>query len=62
MEVEINDRCVAHLEEGEPLRSLELSEAEIDTLQGIQMLSMKPLITLYNLSEDAWEDPAFVQA
>jgi len=61
MEVEINDRCVAHLEEGEPLRSLELSEAEMDTLQGIQMLSMKPLITLYNLSEEAWEDPGFAE-
>jgi len=56
LEVDVNDRCVAHLEEGEPLRTLELSEAEAATLTGIQLLSIKPLIRLYNLSEEAWED------
>lgn len=57
-DVEVNERCVAHLEAGRPLRTLGLDEAELATLTGIQLLSLKPLITLYNLSEEAWEDPA----
>jgi len=56
-EVEVNDRCVAHLYEGQPLRSLGLDEDELATLQNIQLLSGKPLITLFNLSEEAWSDP-----
>jgi len=60
-EVDVNDRCVEHLEEGEPLRTLGLTEAEVATLGGIQLLSIKPLIRLYNLSEEAWEDEAFAK-
>jgi len=54
-EVGVNDRCVAHLEEGHPLRTLDLSDEEIATLVGIQLLSLTPLITLYNHSEETWE-------
>lgn len=56
-EVDVNARCVAHLEEGLALRTLELTDEEVSTLTGIQLLSRAPLIVLYNLSEDAWEDP-----
>ncbi|PID37923.1 MAG: redox-regulated ATPase YchF [Proteobacteria bacterium] len=56
-EVDVNQRCQAHLEDGKPLRSLALSEDDLATLGGIQLLSLKPLITLYNLSEDGWADP-----
>ncbi len=56
MEVDVNDRCVAHLEDGEPLRTLDLSEAHTASLTGIQLLSLKPLIRLYNLSEEAWDE------
>ncbi len=55
-EVGVNSRCVAWLEEGRPLRDLPLSEEELATLQGIQLLSQRPLITLYNLGESEWED------
>jgi len=58
--VEVNDRCLAHLEGGSPLRTLALAEDERATLQGLQLLSAKPLITLYNLSEEAWEDDGLV--
>lgn len=52
-------RCQAHLEAGEPLRTLALHEDELTALgPGIQLLSMTPIITLYNLSEAAWSDPA----
>jgi hypothetical protein len=56
LEVEVNTMCVEHLEEGEPLRSLGLSDDQRKTLTGIQLLSSKPLITLYNFSEDNWEE------
>lgn len=56
-EVEVTERCMACLSEGLPLRSLKLDEAELKTLTGVQLLSLTPLITLYNLSEEAWADP-----
>lgn len=55
LEVTVNQRCVDQLEEGLPLRGLQLNEQELATLGGIQLLSMRPLITLYNLSEASWE-------
>ncbi|MDI1450093.1 DUF933 domain-containing protein [Polyangium sp. 6x1] len=58
-EVEVNTKMIEHLEKSEPLRTLDLSEEELRALgPGIQLLSMQPLITLYNLSEEAWNDPA----
>jgi GTP-binding protein YchF len=58
-EVDANKRCLDHVEKGEPLRTLDLAEEELRALgPGIQLLSMSPLITLYNLSEAAWADPA----
>jgi GTP-binding protein YchF len=57
-EVDVNKKCIDHLEKGEALRTLGLSEDEIKALgAGIQLLSLTPLITLYNLSEQAWADP-----
>jgi hypothetical protein len=58
-EVDVNKKCLDHLEKGEPLRTLNLAEEEQRALgPGIQLLSATPLITLYNLSEEAWADPA----
>jgi GTP-binding protein YchF len=57
-EVDVTKKCIDHLETGEPLRTLDLAEEEIKALgPGIQLLSMTPLVTLYNLSEQAWADP-----
>src|SRR5262245_8667644 len=57
-EVDVTVRCVAHLEKGEALRTLALSEEEKKALgPGMQLLSAYPLITLYNLSEQAWASP-----
>ncbi len=55
-EVDVNALCVEHLENGEALRSLGLTEAQEATLTGIQLLSLTPVITLYNLSEEEWAD------
>ncbi len=59
LEVEVNQRCLTQLEEGLPLRGLELSDEERATLSGIQLLSLRPLITVYNLSEESWDAGAF---
>lgn len=57
LEVDVTNKCVAHLEGGAALRTLALTEDEIKALgPGIQLLSLTPLITLYNLSEEAWAD------
>ena len=55
-EREVNDRCVAFLEDGRPLRDLQLEPDHLATLTGIQLLSMKPLITVYNHGEAEWEE------
>jgi GTP-binding protein YchF len=61
-ELDLSRRCLEHLERGEPLRTLALSEDDRLAMgPGIQLLSMTPLITLYNLSEQAWADPAFAK-
>jgi ribosome-binding ATPase YchF (GTP1/OBG family) len=58
-EVDVTKKCIDHLEKSEPLRTLALAEEEIKALgPGVQLVSMTPLITLYNLSEQAWGDPA----
>lgn len=59
LELEVSEKCLAHLEGGEPLRSLDLADTEIEALTAVQLLSMTPLLTLYNLSEEAWEDAQY---
>ncbi|NOY27295.1 MAG: redox-regulated ATPase YchF [Oligoflexia bacterium] len=50
--VDVNSRCQAWLEDGKPLRELGLDREQLVTLQGIQLLSLTPLLTVYNLAED----------
>ena len=58
-EMDATKKCLDHVETGEPLRTLVLTEEEQKALgPGIQLLSQTPLITLYNFSEAAWSDPA----
>jgi ribosome-binding ATPase len=58
-ELDATKKCLDHVETGEPLRTLALAEEEQKALgPGIQLLSQTPIITLYNLSEAAWSDPA----
>lgn len=61
LEVSVNEKCLAHLEEGKALRDLELSEDELATFVGIQLLSIKPLITVFNLSEDNWSNEQYAE-
>lgn len=47
------ERCLEHLEQGKPLSSLALDEANGRAMRGFQFLSLKPLMTVVNCSEDA---------
>jgi GTP-binding protein YchF len=44
--------CRAALEEGRPLRALELAGDDLKRLRGFQFLSAKPLLIVINLGED----------
>jgi GTP-binding protein YchF len=50
-EQEILQRCRAALEDGRPLRALELAGEEAKRLRGFQFLSAKPLLLVLNLDE-----------
>jgi hypothetical protein len=50
-EQEILQRCRTALEEGRPLRALELAGDEAKRLRGFQFLSAKPLLLVLNLDE-----------
>jgi ribosome-binding ATPase len=44
-------RCKAALEDGRPLRALELTGEDLKRLRGFQLLSAKPLLLVINLDE-----------
>jgi GTP-binding protein YchF len=50
-ERDLVQRCRTALEEGKPLRALELSGADLKLLRGFQFLSAKPLLLVINLDE-----------
>lgn len=52
VEVAFLKRLLAHLESGQPARSIERSEAEDEILGTIELLSRKPVIYACNMSED----------
>ncbi len=51
-EYELLVRCKALLEEGTPLRQLDLSTEEEKRIRGFQFLSQKPVLYVLNLGED----------
>jgi hypothetical protein len=50
-ERDLVDRCKATLEDGRPLRALELTGDDLKRLRGFQLLSAKPLLLVINLDE-----------
>ena len=55
-ERELVRRCQAALEEGRPLRALELAGEDLKRLRGFQFLSAKPLLLVINLDESDLSD------
>lgn len=52
-ELEALERCLAHLEDEKPLRTLELRDDEQSLLTGFRFLTGKTLLVLVNTTEDA---------
>ncbi|MDF1563883.1 MAG: DUF933 domain-containing protein [Deltaproteobacteria bacterium] len=57
--LDVRKKCLEHLEGGEPLRNLELTAEEEAELSAVQLLSRSPLVRVFNLSEETWEDPEY---
>jgi len=51
-ERDLVNRCKAALEDGRPLRALELTGDDLKRLRGFQLLSAKPLLLVINLDEN----------
>ena len=56
-ELELQQRIQAHLESEQPLRSMELTDAEEKTISGYAFLTLKPLLLVLNVPEDAVTAP-----
>ena len=54
------EKLIPHLEEGNPVRSLSLSEAEHELLPGLHLLTTKPTMYIANVEEDGFEDNPFL--
>ena len=50
-ERDVLERCRAGLEDGHPMRGLELEPADAKRLRGFQLLSAKPLLVVMNIDE-----------
>ena len=52
VEDEICRRIKAELEEGHPARTMELTEDELDMIKELNLLTLKPVLYVANVSED----------
>jgi ribosome-binding ATPase len=55
------ERALEALESETPLRELEFTEDELKAMSGYALVSLRPLITLFNLGEDEWSDDDFAE-
>lgn len=50
------ERLIPHLEEGKPLRGLELNDDDMAIVKNFHMLTVKPTMYIANVDEDGFED------
>ena len=50
------EKLIPHLEEGNPARSLDYSEAELALLPSLHLLTIKPTMYIANVDEDGFEN------
>jgi len=55
LRVEVLEKCNAHLEQGHPLRTLELNELQWKSVNSFGFLTAKPIMYVANVSEDDLE-------
>ena len=53
------EKAFAALEAEKPLRELEFEDDELKAMSGYALVSLLPVITLFNLGEDEWADDAY---
>ena len=56
------ERLLSHLNEAKPLRSLELSEDDIEKLGEVSLMTLKPTLYIANIAEDGFEDNPLLAA
>ena len=56
------ERLLPHLNEAKPLRSLELSEEDIEKLGEVSLMTLKPTLYIANIAEDGFEDNPLLTA
>lgn len=55
-ELPLIEKCLAHVENEQPLRNLNLTDDELKMLSGYQLLTLKPLLIGINFDENSIED------
>ena len=56
------ERLLPHLNEAKPLRSLALSEDDIEKLGEVSLMTLKPTLYIANIAEDGFEDNPLLAA
>lgn len=56
------ERLLPHLNEAKPLRSLDLSEDDIEKLSEVSLMTLKPTLYIANIAEDGFEDNPLLAA
>lgn len=56
------ERLLPHLNEAKPLRSLELSEDDIEKLGEVSLMTLKPTLYIANIAEDGFENNPLLSA
>ena len=59
---EFLERAVAHLDQGLPIRSLELTEDELLSLRDFHLLTIKPTLYLANVDEEGFNNNPYLDA
>ncbi len=54
-ELDLLKKINSHLEGGEPLRTMELSENELLSIKGFKFLSLKPIMNIINCDENSYQ-------
>jgi ribosome-binding ATPase len=60
--VTVLERVASHLDEATPARSLDLSEADLEILTPMQLITLKPLVYVANISENPSESASHLAA
>jgi GTP-binding protein YchF len=56
IKVALAQRVIAHMDTGQPARSMEVDSLELEALREMQLISAKPLLYVANVAEDGFEN------